>query len=278
VIRSSRHGEVTRFELATSILGRGRYWTVAYRVGGILIDTGCENTKAEILAATADGGLDAIVNTHCHEDHIGANAVLVRRQPSLDLAAHPEALPVLADPAGLQPQELYRSLFWGMPEPSVGRPIADGEEIRSGPFRLRALWTPGHSTDSVCLFEPERGWLFTGDMYVGGRDRACREAFDVWTLVRSLRRLAELPATRLFPGCARVRDDPQAALVDKAAYFEEIGGRVLDLHRRGWTEGAIVGEVLGGPMFMEWFTGGGFTRRWMVRSFLKQKPGSMPSR
>lgn len=38
-----------------------------------------------------------------------------------------------------------------------------GEEINCGEFTLRVVWTPGHSAGHICLYEPLRKVLFSGD-------------------------------------------------------------------------------------------------------------------
>lgn len=41
--------------------------------------------------------------------------------------------------------------------------IEDGETVDLGPFDVTALLTPGHAPGHLCLFEPHRGILFSGD-------------------------------------------------------------------------------------------------------------------
>ncbi len=270
MLKTTQYGEVTRFDLARTIAGRGRYWTTAYWVDGLLVDTGCAFTARELTRALKDIRLVRIVNTHSHEDHIGANAPLQRERDGLDILCHPLALPVLADPRDAQPLQLYRQLFWGWPEPSHGKTIADGALIETEHHRFQVLHTPGHSLDHLCLYEPDAGWLFTGDLFVGGYDRAARRDYDVWQSIASLKRIAALPATRLFPGSARVRDDPARALAAKIDYLEALGERVEELHRQGRSVREIVRAVCGGPMLIEFITRGHFARQWLVRSYLRR--------
>ena len=74
MLRITAYGDVTRIDLARTLAGRGRYWTTAYAVDGLLIDTGCAHSARELSTALADGPIFKIVNTHTHEDHIGALA------------------------------------------------------------------------------------------------------------------------------------------------------------------------------------------------------------
>jgi glyoxylase-like metal-dependent hydrolase (beta-lactamase superfamily II) len=121
----------------------------------------------------------------------------------------------------------------------------------------------------VCLYEPDRGWLFTGDLFVGGHDRALRAGYDIWKIIASLKIIAALPATRLYPGSARVREQPAEALSAKITYLEETGERILDLYQQGWSAKEIVPEVCGGPMLIELITMGHFSRRHLVLSYLR---------
>ncbi len=54
--------------------------------------------------------------------------------------------------------------------PDRGAPVtavADGAEIRVGRRRLIAVATPGHTEGHLCLHDPERGILFSGDHILG---------------------------------------------------------------------------------------------------------------
>jgi len=169
MIRVTQYGDVLRLDLARTIMGRGRYWTTAYYVDGFLVDTGCAYTAKELEEALVGKELHGIINTHSHEDHIGGNGPLQRSHAGLEIYAHPKAIPVLENPAALQHLQFYRRLFWGWPEPSKADPVLNNAEIDTGHFTFRTLYTPGHSSDHLCLYEPEQGWIFTGDLLWGER-------------------------------------------------------------------------------------------------------------
>jgi glyoxylase-like metal-dependent hydrolase (beta-lactamase superfamily II) len=271
MITTTEYGDVLRFDLARTIAGRGRYWTTAYFVDGIMVDTGCAHTSGELESALMERSLDRIINTHSHEDHIGGNGPVQRQRPGLEILAHPLALPVLKNPAKMQPLQPYRKFFWGWPEPCEANPISDGAVIETNQYTFRAIYTPGHSEDHLCLYEPQEGWLFTGDLFVGGKDRALRKDYNIWQIITSLKSIKGLHLRKLFPGCASVREEPQQSLEDKIAYLEDLGGRVLELHKSGWKVSAIARELLGGPMWVEIVTLGHFSRRQLVLSYLQMK-------
>jgi glyoxylase-like metal-dependent hydrolase (beta-lactamase superfamily II) len=268
MLRTSSFGFITRLDLARTIAGKGRYWTTAYLVDGLLIDSGCAHSAPELLAFLHDKKVRHLVNTHTHEDHIGANGLLQRENNNLEILAHPLALEILREPH-LQHLQPYRRLMWGWPEASKGKQVEDGETIRTRNFNFQVIYTPGHSLDHICLYESDHDWLFSGDLFVGGRDRALSADADIWGVIDSLKRIAILPLTKLFPGSARVRENPLTEIRQKIEYLEEVGGKVIELNRKGWNETAIARTVFGGAMFIEIFTLGHFSRRNLVRSFLR---------
>src|SRR5574340_1172423 len=73
MLRVTNFGPVTRFDLAHTLAGQGRYWTTFYAVDGLLIDSGLAYTARELVSALSGTPLVNIANTHSHEDHIGAN-------------------------------------------------------------------------------------------------------------------------------------------------------------------------------------------------------------
>jgi len=259
---------VTRFDMARDFIGRRRYWTTAYLVDGMMMDTGYAHSAPELIQALSNETVVRIVNTHSHEDHIGANGHLQHQRDTLEILAQPLALPILADPRGKQSLQFYRRMFWGWPEPSRGQPVADQALIKTEHYCFRVVYTPGHSPDHLCLYESEQGWLFTGDLFVGGRDRATRADYDIWQIIASLKQIAMLPAVKLFPGSAQVRENPKRELDAKISYLEDLGEQVLEFHQQGWEVQEIVRTLCGGPMLVELFTLGHFSRRRLILSYL----------
>jgi len=268
MIEVEQIGEVRKFRLARTISGRGLYFTAAYWVDGLMVDTGCAYTVHELLESLDDLPVRCIVNTHSHEDHIAGNAAL-QAKFGADVLAHPEALPILTQPRKrrLRP---YQLVMWGYPEPSDGTAI--GDFVQTERHRFEVMLTPGHSSDHICLYEPKEGWLFTGDVYVGGRDRALRLDYNVWQIIDSLKDLASLDVKILFPGSGTTRVSPRSELMRKIKYLEETGQQVLALHRQGWSRRRIRRRLFGGEMPIAYYTLGHFSGRNLVRSYIEDRP------
>lgn len=273
VERVSEVGPVIKLRVARGLLGRPAYFTAAYWVDGLLIDTGCAHTARQFVSALKGWRVDRIVNTHGHEDHIGANAPVqdLFRCPIL---AHPLALPILENPR-LQPLQPYRRLFWGWPKPSRGE--AAGDWLETPNHRFRLIPTPGHSPDHLCLFEPAQGWLFSGDAYIGGEDRALRQGYDIQGIIASLKVLADLPVQTIFSGSGSVRSQGSQPLHLKIDYLEALGEQIRELHEQGLSPRRICRRVFGRALPITYVTLGHFSCLHLVRSYLARPP-SPPDR
>lgn len=268
MIRAENHGPVTRYVMGRSFFGRMYYFTIAYHVDGLMLDTGCAYTADELVDALLREGKDVhtIVNTHTHEDHVSGNAAIQRRFGA-QILCHPLGIPRLARTPRQQRLHPYRKLLWGAYEPTVAAAL--GESVETDSFRFSVIETPGHSRDHVCLYEPQRKWLFTGDLYVGGTDRAIRAGYDIWQIIESLREIRKLDVDVLFPGAARVRTDFAAEIDRKLAHYEAMGRQVAKLQKQGFSTGQIRRRLVGREGFITYFTLGHFSGYQLVRSYLR---------
>jgi len=94
--------------------------------------------------------------------------------------------------------------------------IRGGQILNFGNCRLKAITTPGHTTDSVCFYiEPSEnsdGILFTGDtLFIAGCGRPIEN--DMNTMWESLQKLSALPDnTLVYPGHDYTEDNCGFAL------------------------------------------------------------------
>jgi glyoxylase-like metal-dependent hydrolase (beta-lactamase superfamily II) len=257
---------VEKLRVCRTFFGHNFYSTAAYRIGEVLVDSGCAYTASELVRAVERSPRPRLVlNTHAHEDHIGANGPLQARF-GLRILAHPATVRIMAAPRERQPEQLYRRIMWGYPEPSRGEPV--GELVEAPGVRLQVIPTPGHCEDHLAFFELERGWLFCGDAFYGGKDRGLRPISDAWQMIASLRRMLALDAAVLFPGSGTVYQRPREALGEKIAYLEDLGDRIRELRRRGLSTRRIRDELFGREEAIFWITGRDFSALNLVRSFL----------
>lgn len=263
---------IVRIRVSRQLLGRATYSAAAYWVDRLLIDTGSAHTAHLFAQAVASLGVDQVVNTHSHEDHIGANAS-VQGLTQSPIFAHPAALPILENPR-LQPLQPYRRFFWGWPRPSQGTPI--GTEIVTDRYRFQVIPTPGHSPDHICLFEPDQGWLFSGDAFIGGQDRALRRDNDIHGILASLKTLSSLPIQVLLAGSGTVRTEGAQPILDKIAYLQELGERIAELQAQGLGPRRIRRRLLGKEPPITYLTLGHFSGLHLIRSYLAPPQATEP--
>ena len=164
---------------------------------GVVIDPGGHPER--VLAAIEESGLTIryVLNTHCHFDHMGANAAIVAATGA-PLALHPAEQPVLENRGGAS---WFGVLVQKSPPPDVE--LSSGQVLAVGTLRFQVLYTPGHSPGGVTFYLAEEGVAFDGDvLFQMGVGRTDLPGGDWNTLAHSIREvLFTLPdETILYPG------------------------------------------------------------------------------
>jgi glyoxylase-like metal-dependent hydrolase (beta-lactamase superfamily II) len=270
MIDVEHHGSVIAIRMARSLLGRPLYWTAAYWVDGLLIDTGPACTARQLLRVLEQVPVEQIAVTHAHEDHIGGLALLRARYPDAPIYAPRAAVDLVRDPEKLGLQ-LYRKLVWGVPRSVADvRSLDDADDLlTTKEFTFRAVETPGHSRDHVAYFEPRYRWLFSGDAFIGGRDTAWAGEFDFFAIVSSLRTLASMRPERLFPGSGHVRRTPQAELHGKVNDLLQLSREAGKLDAAGYSVAEMVEMLFDGEPRLRFWTQGHFSAANLLRSALE---------
>ncbi|MBI1319909.1 MAG: MBL fold metallo-hydrolase [Candidatus Hydrogenedens sp.] len=152
------------------------------RDGGqtLVVDPG--EVTPELRAAVADDNVVMVFNTHCHIDHAGGNAEMVRLTKA-PLVCHRLDLPLLQ---GLSQQGAMFGVHCE-PSPMPDRFVEEGDVIRIGGTELKVLFTPGHAPGHVSLLGP--GFLIGGDcLFAGSIGRTDLPGGDYATLMDSIER------------------------------------------------------------------------------------------
>ncbi|MGH2987265.1 MAG: MBL fold metallo-hydrolase [Solirubrobacterales bacterium] len=164
---------------------------------GLIVDPGEEPERILRLVDELGIGIDAILLTHTHFDHIGAVAPVASATGAPVYCPEIE-VPVLADimswvPPGFGPFESY----------DADHALAGGERLELAGFEIDVLQTPGHSPGHVTYSIPAEAALFSGDvLFQGSVGRVDLPGGDGPTLMATLRKLAEGfgEETTVYPG------------------------------------------------------------------------------
>jgi glyoxylase-like metal-dependent hydrolase (beta-lactamase superfamily II) len=162
----------------------------------LVVDPGDEGERIVSAVQAAGWQVKAIVNTHGHFDHIGANRALVDATGA-ELLIHELDLPLL------QKAQLHAQVYGlrAEPSPSPDRLLHDGDSIAFGTLSCTVIHLPGHSPGGIALHCGQH--LFAGDvLFAGSVGRTDLPGGDHRALVEGIRtRLWCLPGeTIVHPG------------------------------------------------------------------------------
>ena len=154
----------------------------------LIVDPGAEADKIFPIIAEEELKPIAIINTHGHIDHIGANRDM---KDKYDIPLYMHA----GDKdRATRPNQLEMSLFIGAKDsPPADQFLKDGDEIQVGRGLLRVIHTPGHSPGSISLLADD--FLLSGDtLFFEGVGRTDLPGGDQRQIEKSIReRLMILP-------------------------------------------------------------------------------------
>ncbi len=171
-------------------------WAVASGDGFVLFDTGMHQPDSlshlERALAMCNMRVEQcrlIVCTHAHTDHCGQAAAIVERA-DCEVLIHPNHLHLdrmLEDPEAVMAKRVEIARQSGVPEAPMRRAarqrssqgsgisgplephrdLLDGVSVQTDLGEWISYETPGHAPSHVCLFQPERRLLISGDHLLG---------------------------------------------------------------------------------------------------------------
>jgi glyoxylase-like metal-dependent hydrolase (beta-lactamase superfamily II) len=133
----------------------------------VLIDTGCGIENLRHLKN--EYNISYIINSHSHPDHAAGNWVFEGEpihvpkegfKASGDIVALSE---VFSSKGLAQVTQGYMKDLWGFRDCRPTESYNEGRVFEFGKTTLRPIYTPGHSKDHYCFYEPRAGILFSFD-------------------------------------------------------------------------------------------------------------------
>lgn len=222
---------VEKIDKDTFAISEYKHWeeTHCYLLIGneksLLIDSGLGISDISVVVKSITSLPVQVATTHVHWDHIGGHKFFD------DIAAYKDEKNWLSNkfpiPLTVVKENLLRGncifpsdfdienykVFQGEPSTLLN----DGDIIDLGNRKISIIHTPGHSPGHICFFEPERHYLYSGDLIYAG----CLDAFYPTTnpieFMRSVKRVKSLPIERILPAhhklniSVRIIDDIDAA-------------------------------------------------------------------
>ena len=204
---------VERIDAGTFAISEYRHWeeTHCFLLCGteraVLIDTGLgvANIRREVEKLTSLPIM--VMTTHVHWDHIGGHRYfdsIAVHEKEVEWLSVKFPIPLSAVKKNLVSRPCHfpddfsideYQIFQGMPQEI----LKEEDCIELGNRELGVLHTPGHSPGHCCFYEPERKYLYSGDLIYEG----CLDAFypttDPQLFLQSVRKVQALEVSRVLP-------------------------------------------------------------------------------
>jgi glyoxylase-like metal-dependent hydrolase (beta-lactamase superfamily II) len=238
----------------------GNAWAIAAGDGIVLVDTGIHGPgsmahleRALNMVNLRLESVRLVVCTHAHSDHYGQVATIVERT-GCELWMHPNhghMSRAQLDPAAALEQRLEIGRQSGVPEEALrryadqrqtdewgiagfvepARELLDGVVVDSdlGPWRV--VETPGHAPSHICLYQPDRRLLVSGDHLLGRISLFYEYGYSpdpAGEFLQSLEKVEDLDARLCLPGHGRTFTDIRSHIHGNRELVAERVQRVLD--------------------------------------------------
>ena len=231
----------------------GKTYSYLLEEARTLIDTGVPTGQAfEALeeqlgrAGLRVSDLERVIVTHMHTDHVGLVG-RIRERADVRVIAHEEALKVQGlwaerretiyedikseivmfggrDFLGIfsRFENALRKPRWKL---DVDETLGDGDLLELEGSTLRAIWTPGHAREHVCLHDAEREILYSGDHVLPKitshiSHHTFVEGNPLEDYLDALNRIRDLPVKLVLPGHERTFQDLSGRISQLEAHHE----------------------------------------------------------
>jgi len=183
-----------------SVLGSGCHvYLIIGESLNVLIDSGIitKFNSLNYLLTTEVGlkveDINLVINTHEHFDHISSNPYF-----HCPIAAHRWAATKIQNTDEL----ITKGKKWGcdLTDLKVNIWLEDRNVIDLGNVLLKVVETPGHTSGSICLYEPSKKYMFTGDTLFKGATTNIYESGSISEYINSLQILSTLKINSFYPG------------------------------------------------------------------------------
>lgn len=228
ISESFKHKNISAFKFGYAPFGKPNLYAHIYYIDGLLIDTGQSRMQKEILIEIKKLNVQQIYITHHHEDHTGN---LIKLKNHFNCPAYSSALckKIMENPP---PISFAQKVFWGE------RPGSDILEIKENKittdnYEFKIIPIPGHAVDMVALYEPNKKWLFSADLFVNSFIGYFMKEESVVEQINSIKKILELDFDVLLCSHNPQLKNGKEKLIKKLFFLERFYEQVAELYHAG---------------------------------------------
>ncbi len=218
-----------------------------YLVDGVLVDTGPTRLSSILLPYFRQEKIETVLLTHYHEDHSGNAPYLAGR-----------GIPVYINPVSLERCRertrlpFYRNIFWGNRVAFSPYPL--DKKLTAGGLAWEPVPTPGHVFDHQAIYLPEKGILFTGDLFVTTRPKIILNTESTPRIMEDIKTVLQYDFTTVFCSHAGIVHRGREVLQKKLEYLQEIEEEVQHLYSQGRSVSEITRKLFPGKVPLEYIS------------------------
>ena len=260
-----KHDDVVGLKYGYRLIGKPKMFAHIYFVDGLLIDTGQSNARSKIVEDTKNLPVDQIFLTHHHEDHSG-NIKPLKVQHQCDVFASEECSRIMKNPPKLS---FAQKFTWGDRE-SCEEIIPIGDSLETNKYSFQVIPVPGHSPDMAVLFESDRKWLFSSDLYINSYIGYFIDTESIKDQIDSIKKILELDFKFMFCSHNPQFSNAKLQLSKKLHFLEESFDKVASLYAKGFSAKQIFKELnLKEKWFVKFFSGNHLSKMNMIDSIVR---------
>jgi len=234
IAEEKRFGEVTAFKLGFGPIGPPLMCVHFYLLDGVVIDSAQRHMQRSALAMLCGRSIAKILLTHHHEDHSG-NAAAIAAAFRAPIHGHEVTADKLANGFPIKPYQRY---VWGHADSGKVAPLP--RVVESEHCRLLPIHCPGHSRDHTAFLEPDRGYLFAGDLFLGERIKFFRADEVFHDQITSLKNVLTHDFDALFCAHNPCLSGGRDKLQRKLQFLEGLYEQVQQMKTAGLSARAVV--------------------------------------
>ena len=262
-----KYEKIIGYKFGYAPFGKPKMFAHIFFVDGLLIDTGQSRMRKEIFNTTYKLPVQQIFITHHHEDHTG-NLIQLKKHFKCPAYSSELCRQLMKNPP---PISFAQNVFWGE---RPGNNFLEKKEnnIETNKFSFKIIPISGHAVDMVALYEPNKKWLFSADLYVNSYIGYFMREESMSEQIHSIKKILEVDFDILLCSHNPQLKSGKEQLKKKLHFMETFYTRVAELYHIGNSAKQIMKKLkLSEYWQVRLMSGGALSRLNMVRAVIRDE-------